>query len=130
VTDPETITQDELAEALRRRSYLPDPDRYAREILADVVAHREPGYEPGRFYLDDIGQVFYRCLGNGNGWSLMPNGSPYPHDYPVRPLRKLVPGPVRPAHAAVLAEIVAWDGGRYGDLADRICKLLEASDGH
>jgi hypothetical protein len=139
VTDPETITQDELAGALRERTrrcggtYLvvSDMPEAAAEIFEMALSLRKPEYEPGQIYEDIVGARYLCWYGRPLlQWvRIFPDGAVQEchHDAPVRPLRKLVP---LPDHAAVLAEIVAWDGGRYADLADRICKLLEASDGH
>jgi hypothetical protein len=127
-TAPETITEDELArvmtdcmsESARSIVFMGTPGKVAAEIFAEARRNREPRYERGRFYQDRLGQVFFRVLGDGDGWSLMPEGKPYPHDYPQRPLCRLVPeGPQEPPAPAVLpvseGEEVVQPGEMYQD---------------
>lgn len=121
----DTITRDELtAFCVRHRDYgVPT----AGAIWDDILAHREPEYERGQFYQDATGTVFFRVLGCGDGWSTMPEGKPYPHDYPRRPLRRLVPEGPKVDHGQILAELTQWTNlprGEAIDLAWRICKLI------
>jgi hypothetical protein len=64
---------------------------YVRHEHVKVI---EPEYEPGALYLDAEGNVWRREV-HAKGWLYMPNFSgsslSYPHNRPVRPLRKLVP---------------------------------------
>jgi hypothetical protein len=57
---PESITEAELAAAFGR---LPLPGLYdggkmAASLVADVLAHREPEYEPGEAYADARGDKY------------------------------------------------------------------------
>ena len=95
--DPESITEAELAAAFGR---LPLPGLYdggkmAASLVADVLAHREPEYEPGGIYLSPDGCRYMRLDGPPSGcWmELHANGSTSHRGdgRPERPLRKLVP---------------------------------------
>jgi hypothetical protein len=151
---PESITEAELAAAFGRLPLpglygggeaelaaafgrLPLPGLYgggkmAASLVADVLAHREPEYEPGEAYADARGDKYLRS--SSGGW-VDYSTTWHPHELPQRPLRKLVPeGPqsAKPSHFDVLAEIVTGLGrdetGKQ--LADRICMLMGASDEH
>src|SRR5580704_2071658 len=108
MSTPEAVTEDELTKALIHVEHSGGKDGCAScrgkavSLLEHVRSQREPEYERGQFYEDAIGQRFFRVLGDGDGWSVMPEGIPYPGDYPRRPLRKLVPLPDRLAVLDVL----------------------------
>lgn len=98
---PETITRDELAEALSRflREHraevvvMESPEGAAAALVADIAAHREPEYEPGEIYQDAGGVQFYRLceFEDGRPWLDIEADEAVRHATPVRPLRKLVP---------------------------------------
>jgi hypothetical protein len=117
----DTITREELATALKRRGL----SSLADYLFDDIVREREPEYERGQFYMDDLGRVFFRLLGDGDGWSSAPEGTHYPGDYPRRPLRKLVPEP-GPALWEHVTDLLAgfMDADLARDAASRICGLL------
>jgi hypothetical protein len=88
------ITEAELAEALRRRSYLDDPAAYARDVFVDVRRHRESEYEPDEAYQDPEGNkwIFGRAYGDGSPYWLRPGMErTFADDIPRRPLVRLVP---------------------------------------
>jgi hypothetical protein len=119
----DTITREELAAALKRRGL----SSLADYLFDDIVRDREPEYERGHFYEDALGRVFFRLLGDGKGWSSAPEGTPYPGDYPRRPLRRLVPEPaVNQVGCEQIAGIITEyvDAPLARDAAQRICELL------
>lgn len=97
---PETITRDELAEAMRnvgsiadlskglRGLFEPGTDDLANAIFGYVAAHREPAYEPGEAYQDQRGHIYLRSsTGDWVDYSGVRHGG----SFPLRPLRRLVP---------------------------------------
>lgn len=126
----DTITKADLAEALRNQlrtyagiAFVTDPEKAAADIFDLVKRSREPEYEPGQFYQDATGRVFFRVLGDGKGWSLMPDGATYRHEYPQRPLRRLVPLPFREDLLAALEESIVREHGYEGQV-NRVYDLL------
>ena len=124
-----TITEAELAEALRRRSYLPDPDVYAREVFADIAGRREPEYEPYEIYEAGDGRKweFYADEDGQRGWLLPGQAAKYAFGFPARPLRRLVPEGTKTDHGQILDELTQWTNlprTEAIDLAWRICKLI------
>lgn len=121
-----TITREELATALKRRGL----SSLADYLFDDIVREREPEYERGHFYEDALGRVFFRLLGDGDGWSSAPEGTPYPGDYPRRPLRKLVPEPGPTARVSrsqvidTLGTLGMHEPARVSGIADYIMALL------
>jgi hypothetical protein len=119
----DTITRDELtAFCVRHRDYgVPT----AGAIWDDILAHREPEYEPGEIYRDAIGNRWQRTH---DGKSLAPGSSAdHEHGYPARPLRRLVPEGPKVDHGQILAELTQWTNLPRGEaiyLAWRICKLI------
>jgi hypothetical protein len=123
---PESITEAELAAAFGRLPLpglygggeaelaaafgrLPLPGLYgggkmAASLVADVLAHREPEYEPGEAYADARGDKYLRS--SSGGW-VDYSTTWHPHELPQRPLRKLVPEGSREAAAVLVAE---WRG--------------------
>ncbi len=108
----ETITRDELAEALRthqlkaipgRLVNLADPDETAAGLFQAVIDAREPEYEPGVAYVDARGDSYLR---SGTGGWVDYSTTWHPHAFPLRPLRRLVPES-RPDLEAKLDRIVA-----------------------
>ena len=102
---PETITEAELAEALRnagsiadlskglRGLFEPGTDDLAARIFGYVAEHREPAYEPGEVYQSPGGVKFYRLreYEDGRVWLDIDADETVRHEVPGRPLRKLVP---------------------------------------
>lgn len=132
MSTPESITRDELAEAMARLGN-PAGQCDADAIFACIAANGEPAPETGSIYQDADGDVYKYCnnLAGDTPW-LGFTGELYASGYVSRPLRKLVPETPRPDHAAVLAEIEAWASQGCGlrNLADRICKMIGVSDEH
>lgn len=131
----ETITREELAAYYRRREFSAEwhkPEEVAQIVFEDIKAHREPEYERGQIYEDTTGRRFFRLLGDGTGWSSVPEGTPYTGDYPLRPLRKLVPEGSLAAKLSYEAVLDALARGMdyeedYTQLAGRIVKLLDGT---
>jgi hypothetical protein len=140
VTAPESITRDELADALRGLKITPEDENTFYPAVADAIfghvkRHRESRHKPGA-YGDAEGNLYMRVPGLNAWLRVMDDGTTEvrPDDWVERPLRKLVPeGPqgAKPSHFDVLAEIVTGLGHDETDkqLAARICNLLEVSDG-
>src|ERR1035441_8836079 len=130
---PESITREELADAMRGLKITPEDENtfypaVANAIFAAAQRNREPEYEPGDDYEAADGMRWRRT--RDGAWMMLAEEGPAPHDPPERPLRKLVPEgsqSAKPSHFDVLAEIVTGLGHDETDkqLADRICKLLE-----
>ena len=127
----DTITLEELAAAFREGvPFNPSANAAtaAEQVYAHAVRNREPEYERGHFYEDALGRVFFRLLGDGDGWSSAPEGTPYPGDYPQRPLRKLIPEPAggtwsRREIERILAGYVGFD--RAAEVATCILGVLD-----
>lgn len=136
MTEPETITRDELAEALRGLKITPEDENTFYPAVADAIfgkvqRNREPEYEPGSIYRDPEGRIYLRT--NTGGWLWLDPvgaGEPRPDDWVERPLRKLVPGGLdetvieRGAVAAVIAKGIL--GNESSDvIIHRIGQLLD-----
>lgn len=129
---PETITRDELAEALRGLKITPEDENtfypaMAEAIFGKVRRNREPEYEPGEAYVDARGDNYLRS--ETGGW-VDYSTTWHPHGGPKCPLRKLVPEGSdetvieRSAVAAVIAKGILGDESsdviihRIGQLLD------------
>lgn len=133
----ETITARELEEYFQRvqqeRGVMGGAKAEAARIMRDIVAHREPEYERGQFYRDANGTTFFCLRGEGKrpSFSTMPEGKTYPHEYPKRPLRKLVPEGSARVHEAKIVDIITeyTDAVYACEAAERIFGLLEGGNG-
>jgi hypothetical protein len=122
MSTPESITRDELAEALaelgvrtgNRDCFFP---ALAESIFGRVAASREPEpvYAVGDLFEDREGKQWYRA-GGDLPWRHVPTGLHYGEDRPKRPLRKLVPEGSQEAAAVLVAE---WRGLGEQDDAGR-----------
>ena len=131
----ETITRDELAEALARLKITPEDENtfypaVAGAIFEQVLAQREPEYEPGAVYECARGDVWQFTRG---AWETPGVSGPVPFGVPERPLCKLVregSQAARLSYADVLAAIgMGMEHEEdYTQLAARVCKLLEAAE--
>lgn len=93
--DDETFTEAELRESMARIRFVASK-LLSKQIVADIIAHREPEYEVGEIYQDSLGRRFVRRTDAIWSWTLvLPEvgdlAGNHLHGYPVRPLRKLVP---------------------------------------
>lgn len=100
--DDETFTEAELRESMARIRFVAST-LLSEQIVADIIAHREPEYEVGEIYQDAKDRRFLRvrnpewpwCLvgfRRGDDESVRGNfASTHVEDFPERPLRKLVP---------------------------------------
>jgi hypothetical protein len=125
VSTADTITREELTGALKRRGL----SSLADYLFDDIVRDREPEYEPGGKYEDPDGVCFERT--SAGEWITTGSASVYAHDYPDRPLRRLVPE--RPGihldqqcYGAVLGALADGTerGDDYTDLAARVMNAL------
>jgi hypothetical protein len=141
--DPETITEAELAEALRDLQITPEDENTFYPAVASAIFERakrsrEPEYEPGQIYEDIVGARYLCWYGRPLlQWvRIFPDGAVQEchHDAPVRPLRKLVPEADLPKlDREVMAEeiLAGFRSNRAPvEIAARICTLMEGSDGH
>jgi hypothetical protein len=138
----ESITEDELAEALRNAGQFVDlskglrglfehagEERLATCLFGYVKRHlREPEYKPGEIYLSPDGFRYMRLAGPPSGcWmELHANGSTSHRGdgRPELPLRKLVPIPSEAEIANALWESASsWKTGK--DVAVAVRRLLE-----
>jgi hypothetical protein len=103
----ESITEDELAEALRNAGQFVDlskglrglfehagEERLATCLFGYVKRHlREPEYKPGEIYADPEGRAWFRMRGDDDGpdWRFCESGTLYSNHYPERPLRRMIP---------------------------------------
>lgn len=99
--DDETFTREELESSMSRLTFTTVGD-LSSQLVADIIAHREPEYEVGEIYQDTRGRRFIRraddlwpwvCITWVNAGRVVIGqvGGFYPDNVPVRPLRKLVP---------------------------------------
>lgn len=137
---PETITRDELAEALRGLKITPEDENTFYPAVADAIfekakRNREPEYEPGAVYQDADGGVWvYQPQGHDGGlccWLSPGTQGVWSSVSPRRPLRKLVPEGSQASglsYAGVRREVFRGieNGETASMIADRIFKLLEA----
>jgi hypothetical protein len=134
-TAPESVTVDELTKALIRVEHpcgTKDECASCRgkaiTLLSHVAAQRGPQYEPGAPYADPGGNCWWRT--DDGQWLAPGTKSAYAHDYPQRPLRRLVPLPGRADLIAALEEDLSREHG-YDGQANRVLALLEgAHEGH
>lgn len=102
MTTPETITRDELAEALRGLKITPEDENTFYPAVADAIfekakRNREPEYEPGAMYQDADGKFWLYSPDRPEvHWADCPwvhpgSAGAYSLNSPERPLRKLVP---------------------------------------
>lgn len=133
MSEQESLTPSELAGALGRVKGLPlgiDMDVLARDLYADIKAHREPVYKQDDRIEDAQGVAWQRVP--GNQWVRMGRVEWYDNDVPVRPLRKLVPEgslAAKLSYEAVLGELASGmvNEEDYTQLAGRIMKLLDGA---
>jgi hypothetical protein len=138
---PESITRDELEAYYKRMTHAGGEltEGAADRVFANILAHREPEYEPGAMYRDADGKIWlylpernYACAGSWADcpWLKPGDAASYSLNSPKRPLHRLVPEAPRPSEADVLAVIVAWtnESNLYQNLAYRMCRLFGASD--
>lgn len=129
---PETITRDELAEALRGLKITPEDENTFYPAVADAIFEkakrsREPEYEPGSMYCCARGDVWQFI---GGEWETPGVSGSVPFTVPARPLRKLVPELAltgKALHGAILEELDDKAGLARGDCVDlawSICKML------
>lgn len=123
-----TITEDELAEALRELKIGREDENtfypaVAGAVFAAVERSREPEYEPGAMYHDPEGRLYLRTAGGWLWLDRLGAGEPRPDDWVELPLRKLVPAPDRDVIYATLADGIERESVDL--LADRIVRLLE-----
>lgn len=128
----DTITLEELAAAFRDGcpfTATVNAATAAEQIYAHALRSREPEYEPGGKYEDPDGVCFERT--SAGEWITTGSAGVYPHDYPDRPLRRLVPE--RPGihldqqcYGAVLGALAdgTEHGEDYTDLAARVMNAL------
>ena len=57
-------------------------------VTVEVVSPPEPEYEVGAVYQDAVGKVWYRM---DRHWRNVATGIAFAHEYPARPLVRLVP---------------------------------------
>jgi hypothetical protein len=112
----EGITRDELAEALRGLKITPEDENTYYPAVADAIfdevrRNREPEYEPGAVYADGCGlPLRYTVSG---GWEAFGRAGEHTYDFPLRPLRKLVP------EGSQAAAIDGLDGEALVELLER-----------
>jgi hypothetical protein len=101
MNEPEKITLDQLAEGLKEVGYI---SGYSTSVdfgyvfrvsnpraVAELIFRkfREPAYEINHVFRDSDGVPY--CRLSGNQWRSCYSGVVVDHDYPKRPLRRLVP---------------------------------------
>jgi hypothetical protein len=126
----ESITREELADAMRGLKITPEDENTFYPAVADAIfaaaqRNREPEYEPGEIYQSGDGRrwEFYSDEDGQRGWLLPGQVAKYGFDFPSRPLRRLVPAPSRDAIYATLA--LGIERENADQLTGRICQLLE-----
>jgi hypothetical protein len=144
VSDGDSITRGELAAALNALNAEPlrrgaailslgDPDTATGEIFAVAQRNREPEYEPGGLYRDPSGRVYLRAASYWLWLDPIGAGRPASDNCVELPVDKLVPEGSQAARLSRESVVSALcDARNFEDdveqTADRICKLLAASD--
>lgn len=78
------VSQQELREALRRKGYTD----FSRELVRDVLDHREAEWQAGDVVKDARGVLWKRVTDGSAVWLKFGSAARFNHNVPVRPLKK------------------------------------------
>lgn len=87
MSEDRTITETELTEAFKRMWFRPDDTgtaNYAKKLVDDIVANREPEWQPGDVVRSARGHYYRRSY--SGIWQRFGESLSYTHNSPTRPL--------------------------------------------